>query len=155
VVDPLTALAVASAAVGQIRTLVSAGRDATEALSSFAGAWSDINYAEQRVKNPPWYATFSQSAEKEAMEVFTAKKKFLELKREVENLIVYNHGPRGLEDYKNILREVRQQRRKHEYRKKEMQQTIINVVVAVVAMSSGLALLGFIVYLVGASQGRW
>lgn len=154
-VDPLTALAVASAAVGQIRTLVSAGRDATEALSSFAGAWSDINYAEHRVRNPPWYASFSQSAEREAIEVFTAKKKFLELKREVDNLIVYNHGTRGLEEYKNILREVRQQRRKHEYRKKEIQQVIINVVVAVVALSSGLALIALVVYFVGARQGRW
>ncbi|MCP4487884.1 MAG: hypothetical protein GY820_11285 [Gammaproteobacteria bacterium] len=154
-VDPLTALAVASAAVGQIRTLVSAGQDATEALSSFAGAWSDINYAEQRAKNPPWYASFSSSAEKEAMEIFASKRKFLELKREVENLIMFNHGPRGLEEYKDILRGVREQRRKHEYRRKEVQENLITAVVTILAVTSAIALFAFVVYLIGAKQGRW
>ena len=41
-VDPLTALSIASTAVSQIKQLVSAGQDATSALSKFAGAVSDI-----------------------------------------------------------------------------------------------------------------
>ena len=53
-IDPLTALSVASTAVSQLRQLASAGRDTSQALTKFAGAWADLNEAEHRAKNPPW-----------------------------------------------------------------------------------------------------
>ena len=53
-IDPLTALSVASTAVSQLRQLASAGRDTSQALTKFAGAGADLNEAERRAKNPPW-----------------------------------------------------------------------------------------------------
>ena len=47
-IEPLSALAVASTAVSQFKTLVNAGRDATQALTKFSSAWADINEAERR-----------------------------------------------------------------------------------------------------------
>ena len=49
-IDPITALSVASTAVGQMRQLINAGRDTTQAMSKFAGAWADINEAERQAK---------------------------------------------------------------------------------------------------------
>ena len=49
-IDPLTALSVASTAVSQLRQLASAGRDTSQALTKFAGAWADLNEAERRAK---------------------------------------------------------------------------------------------------------
>ena len=63
-IDPLTALSVASTAVSQLRQLASAGRDTSQALTKFAGAWADLNEAERRAKNPPWYKSFSGSMER-------------------------------------------------------------------------------------------
>lgn len=44
-IDPITALSVAASAVSNAKQLLAAGKDATSALSRFAGAVSDVNYA--------------------------------------------------------------------------------------------------------------
>ena len=96
-IDPLTALSVASTAVSQLRQLASAGRDTSQALTKFAGAWADLNEAERRAKNPPWYKSFSGSMEREAAEAFAAKRKAEALKKELENTIRFVYGPSGLQ----------------------------------------------------------
>jgi len=154
-IDPLTALSIASTAVGQMRQLLNAGRDTSQALSKFAGAWSDISYAENKAKNPPWYKSFSGSAEKEALEIFTAKKKMMEMKKEVETMISFVHGPSGLEEYKNTIRQVRDQRRKHQYKKAEIKQNIIDSVVITVMLLGIVAILGGAVYFYGVYKGTW
>jgi len=154
-IDPLTALSIASTAVGQIKQLMSAGRDASQAMSKFAGAWSDISYAESKAKNPPWYKSFSSSAEKEALDIFTAKKKMFEMKKEVETMIAFIHGPAGLEEYKETIRRVRDQRRKHEYKKAEIKQNIVNFIIGSVAILGIVSMFGGGVYLFGVHQGTW
>lgn len=143
-IDPITALSVASAAVSQIKTLLNDGLDIGNALSNFAGAISDINYAEEKAKNPPIWKSFSSSAEKEALDAFIAKKKAQELRKEVETLISFRYGPKGLEDYKNTLREVRKQREERQYKKDKFKQTLIEVILGLVVFLAGItALIGF------------
>jgi hypothetical protein len=154
-IDPLTALSIASTAVGQMRQLLNAGRDTSQALSKFAGAWSDISYAESKAKNPPWYKSFSGSAEKEALEIFTAKKKMMEMKKEVETMISFVHGPSGLEEYKNTIRQVREQRRKHQYKKAEIKQSIIDFILIAVMLLAIAAILGGGAYFYGVYKGTW
>jgi CHASE3 domain sensor protein len=154
-IDPLTALSVASTAVGQMRQLINAGRDTSQAMTKFAGAWADLNEAERRAKNPPWYKSFGSSLEKEAAEAFAAKKKGQELKKELENMIQFVHGPTGLQEYKDILRDMREQKKKHEFRKQQIKQSIIEWTVGILALITGLAVVLFVLYLVGKNQGKW
>ena len=154
-IDPLTALSVASTAVGQMRQLINAGRDTSQAMTKFAGAWADLNEAERRAKNPPWYKSFGSSLEKEAAEAFAAKKKGQELKKELENMIQFVHGPTGLKEYKDILRDMREQKKKHEFRKQQIKQSIIEWTVGILALITGLAVVLFVLYLVGKNQGKW
>ena len=154
-IDPLTALSVASAAVGQMRQLINAGRDTSQALTKFAGAWADLNEAERRAKNPPWYKSFGSGLEKEAAEAFAAKKKGQELKKELENMIQFMHGPTGLQEYKDILRDMREQKKKHEFRKQQIKQSIIEWTVGIIAIITGLAIIGFVLYLIGKNEGKW
>jgi len=154
-IDPLTALSIASTAVSQMRQLLNAGRDTSQALSKFAGAWSDISYAESKAKNPPWYKSFSGSAEKEALEIFTAKKKMMEMKKEVETMISFVHGPSGLEEYKDTIRKVREQRRKHQYKKAEIKQSIIDFILISVMLLGIVAILGGGIYFYGVYKGTW
>lgn len=154
-VDPITALSVASAAVGQMRSLLNAGRDTSQAISKFAGAWSDINEAERQAKNPPWYKTFGDSLEQQAAQAFACKKKAEALKKELEDMIRYVHGPSGLEEYKTILREMKEQKRKNEYKKAQIKQNILETIVGLIAFSAGLAVFGGVIWLVGRNQGRW
>ena len=154
-IDPLTALSVASTAVGQMRQLINAGRDTSQAMSKFAGAWADLNEAERRAKNPPWYKTFSTDLERQAADAFAAKKKGQELKKELESMIQFMHGPTGLQEYKDILRDMREQKKKHEFRKQEIKQKIIEWVFGILVVVSGLAIFGVVIYFIGKKQGKW
>jgi molecular chaperone GrpE (heat shock protein) len=154
-IDPLTALSVASAAVGQMRSLINAGRDTTQAMSKFAGAWADINEAERQAKNPPWYKSFSGSLEERAANAFAAKKKAQQLKTELENMIRFVHGPTGLEEYKQILRDMKKQKENTEFKKAKIKQAIIEWILGAIIFVLASVLLGFIFYFIGKGQGKW
>lgn len=154
-IDPLTALSVASAAVGQMRSLINAGRDTTSALTKFAGAWADINEAERQAKNPPWYKSFSGSLEEQAAQTFACKKKAQTLKAELENMIRFVHGPTGLQEYKDILRDMRKQKEKTEFKKAKLKQAIIEWTVGIIVAVIAIAVLGFVFWFIGKGQGKW
>lgn len=154
-IDPLTALSVASTAVSQMKQLINAGRDTTQAMSKFAGAWADINEAERQAKNPPWYRTFSGSMEERAANAFAAKKKAQELKKDLENMIRFVHGPTGLQEYKDILRDMRKQKEQTDFRKAKLKQAIIEWTLGIIIFITGIAIVGFIFYFIGKKQGKW
>ena len=154
-IDPITALSVASTAVSQMKQLINAGRDTTQAMSKFAGAWADINEAERQAKNPPWYKTFSGSMEERAAQAFAAKKKAQELKTDLENMIRFVHGPAGLQEYKDILRDMRKQKEKTDFRKAKLKQVIIEWTVGILIMIVGIAIMATVFYFIGQEQGKW
>lgn len=154
-IDPLTALSVASTAVGQIKQLVAAGRDASSALSKFAGAVSDINYAAEKAKNPSIWKSLTGSPEAEAIEIFTAQKKVQQMRADVETLISFQYGPKGLEEYKETLRSVKKQRQQTAYRKQEIIEETIVFLVGTLAIVSALALFFAFVFFVGRNYGKW
>ena len=157
-IDPITAISAATAAFNGIKQLVGVGReieDCVGQLSKWAGAMSDINFLEQKAKNPPWYKSFTGSPEAEAMEIFAAKEKIEKQKKEILTMIGYMYGDKGQERYRDILREVKAQRQKHAYRKEEIKQTIIEWVVAILALLSGSAIMGVAFYFIGKKQGKW
>ena len=154
-IDPITALSVASTAVGQMRSLINAGRDTTQAMSKFAGAWADINEAERQAKNPPWYKSFSGSLEEQAAQAFACKKKAEALKKDLENMIRFVHGPTGLQEYKDILRDMRKQKEKTEFRKAKLKQAIIEWVFGIIVFIIAAAIMAFVFWFVGKQQGKW
>lgn len=154
-IDPLTALSVASTAVSQMRQLINAGRDTSQAMTKFAGAWADLNEAERRAKNPPWYKSFGSDMERAAAEAFAAKKKAQALKKELESMIQFVHGPTGLKEYKDILRDMREQKKKHEFRKQEIKDAIIEWTVGILVVIIAVGILGIATYFIGKSQGKW
>ena len=157
-IDPITAISAATAAFNGIKQLVGVGReieDCVGQLSKWAGAMSDINFLEQKAKNPPWYKSFTGSPEAEAMEIFAAKEKIEKQKKEILTMIGYMYGDRGQERYRDILREVKAQRQKHAYRKEEIKQAIIEWVIGILALLSGSAILGVAFYFIGKRQGKW
>ena len=154
-IDPLTALAVASSAVSQIRQLLSAGQDASAALSKFAGAVSDINYAAEKAKNPSVWKSLTGSPEAEAIEIFTAQKRVQEMRNEIETMLGYVYGEKGLSEYKEILRSVKKQRQDTLYRREELKETLLVWTVGILAFAAGVAGLAVLVYYLGMKQGKW
>jgi len=154
-IDPITALSVAASAVSNAKQLMAAGRDATSALSKFAGAVSDVNYAAEKAKNPSIWKSMTGSAEAEAIEIFAAQKKMQAMKKDIETLIGYTYGQKGLDEYKDTLRKVRAQRKKTAYRQAEIKEAIIVWTVGILITGSALALMGFVFYFIGKQQGKW
>jgi len=154
-IDPLTALSIASTAVSQMKQLINAGRDTTQAMSKFAGAWADINEAERQAKNPPWYKAFSGSMEERAAQAFAAKKKAQELKKDLENMIRFVHGPTGLKEYKDILRDMKKQKEKTDFRKAKIKQAIIEWTFGIIIFIIAAAIMTFVFWFVGKQQGKW
>ena len=154
-IDPLTALSVASTAVSQIQQLLSAGRDASSAIAKFAGAVSDINYAAERAKNPSIWKSLTGSAEAEAIEIFTAQKKVQEMRYQIETMIGFAYGDKGLAEYKEILRKVKKQRQDSIYRRQEIKETLLLWIVGILAFGSGGAGLAVLIYYLGQQQGKW
>ena len=78
--DPVSAIAAATAAFNVIKKGFEIGRD-VESMYGYIGRWmsatSDILQAEKMAKKPPLFKkiVFAGSVEKEALEAFAAKKK--------------------------------------------------------------------------------
>ena len=154
-IDPITALSIAASAVSNIKSLMIAGRDASGALSKFAGAVSDVNYAADKAKNPGIFASLTGSAEQQAIEAFSAQKKMQALRKEVETLVQFTYGMDGLQEYKETLRRVRAQRKKTAYRQAELKQALITWFFGSIIVLSGIFGLGVVLYLIGQQQGKW
>lgn len=154
-IDPITAISVAASAVSNIKSLMLAGRDASSALSKFAGAVSDVNYAAEKAKNPGIFATLTGSAEQQAIDAFSAHKRMQALRKEVETLVQFSYGMDGLQEYKDTLRRVRAQRKKTAYRRAELKQALITWFFGGVIVLSGIAGLGVVLYILGKQNGKW
>lgn len=154
-IDPITALSVAASAVSNAKSLIAAGRDATGALAKFAGAVSDVNYAAEKAKNPSVWKSLTGSAEAEAIEIFAAQKKMQQMRKDLETLISFTYGPKGLDDYKETLRRVRAQRKKTAYRQAEIKEAIVVWTLGTLVVLAGVAGLGLLLYAIGRNEGKW
>ncbi len=78
--DPVTAMATASAAFSTIKKGFAIGRDVESMMSDIGrwmGALSDLDQAEREAKNPPIFKKLfaGKTVEQEAMETFAAKER--------------------------------------------------------------------------------
>jgi len=157
-IDPVTAIATANAAFKGIQMMVAKGReieDCVGQLSKWAGAASDIAFLEKKAKNPPWYKSFTGSPEAEAIEIYAAQEKLQKQRAEILRMVAYTGGQKGKDKYLEILRQVKEQRRKTAYRKEEIKQAILEWTVGILVLVSGAGVLGVAFYFIGKKQGKW
>mgnify|MGYP001224331640 CR=1 FL=1 len=156
--DPITIMAGASAAFNAIKKGIEVGRglqDMSGQLSQWAGAMSDLGRAETKAKNPPWWKSLSGGVEQEAMQIFAAKKKAEEMRKELKQYISFSMGPSAWEELLRIESQVRKRKQEQEYRKEEIKEAIINWSVGILAALVGLGILTIGFYFLGIQQGKW
>ena len=156
-IDPITAVGLATSAYNAIRQGISVGRDIqdmTGQLSQWGKAFSDFTYAEEKSKNPPWYS-FKGSDNETAIQIFAEKKKMENMRNEIKSFISWNYGPSAWEEVLAIEAQMRKQRKEELYRKEELKRTIIEYTVGILAAASGVAIIAGIIWLIGRDQGRW
>ena len=118
-------------------------------LTQWAGAMSDLSYAEQKNKNPPWWKALNgQSVEAEALEIFTAKKKAESMRKELKDWISFSMGPSAWDELVATEGKIRKQKKEQEYRKAEMQEAIITWGLSGFILLLFIGIFSFVVYMV-------
>ena len=159
-VDPVTAVATATAAFNVIKQGFQMGRD-VEGMAGDLGRWmgavSDIKKAEEYSKKPPLFKKLFQagSVEEEAMAAFMAKKKAEDMREELKQIISFTRGPSAWQELLKTEADIRKKRQAMIYAKEERRRKVFEIVVAVIGIAAVIALLSFFVWLVGFDKGYW
>ena len=156
-IDPITAIAAASAAYKGLNAVVSAGQElenCTSQLGKWFGALNDINRAEEQRKRPPLHAKLmgSGSIEEEAFAILTHKKKMKEQEKEIAFMLNMRFGPNTWEEMLELRRSIKKEREETIYAAEEFKHAIIDGAI-MVALSLGILGSVFLgVYLIGSVQ---
>ena len=149
-IDPITAAAAATKAYAGVRAFIEAGKsieDTFQVVARWQGHASDIMYASKRQKkrtNPLKQVVFAESIEAEAAQVFAAKKRIENQRKEIVTLLQYAYGNEGLEEYRNCMKEVQEQRQREVYAQQEAKDTIIKSFWIVVLVAIAGSIIAFI-----------
>ena len=123
-------------------------------LSQWSKAVADMDFLEQKSQKPPLYKMFSDT-EASALDIWTKKQKLKEMRDELRSFISWNYGPSAWDEIVKIEAEQRKAQREAVYAKEEFKQKIIDVILAILIIGTGMALLALFVYYLGKQQGKW
>jgi hypothetical protein len=149
--DPVSALAIATSAFNLLKKGISAGReleDMAGQLGTWFGAASDVKSAEEEAKDPPLFRKLiaKGSVEQEAMQALIARKKIEQQEKELRELIVWRWGT---EEYTAMMRDrarIKDTRAKAiQNQRRKMRKFIANVLTIVVILGLVGALLALII----------
>ena len=159
-IDPVTAIATASAAFNVIKKGFSVGRD-VESMAGDLGRWmgavSDIKKAEEYNKKPPLFKKLfaAGSVEEEAMNIFMAKKKAEDMREELKNIISMTRGPSAWQELLQTERDIRVKRQKAIYAQEEARAKFFEWLMIVAMSAALLFVIGGVAWLVGMDRGLW
>jgi hypothetical protein len=159
-IDPISAIGMASAAFSGIKSAINAGKD-IQSMAGQLGQWgkalSDLDYAHAKSENPPMLKKlFGASAiEQNALEVWGHKQKAKEMREELRSYISASYGPSAWDEIVRMEVQMRKQQREAVYAAQEQKEKIINIVVGTVLTVSAVVLMGTIIYFIGKGQGKW
>ena len=144
--DPISAMATASAAFSALKKGFAIGRDIESMasdLSRWMGALSDLDQAEKEAKNPPIFKKLfaGQSVEQEAITAFTNKKKAQQQRYELQQWISLTMGKSKWDELVRMEGQIRKRRQETLYRQRERRRKFVEIVAWIVCIGAGLAVL--------------
>jgi len=154
-VDPVTAIAAATKAYAGVRAFIEAGKsieDTFQVVARWQGHASDVMYASQRHKkrtNPLKQIVFSSSVEAEAAELFAHRKRIDNQRKELLQLLRYAYGNEGVEEYRNCMKEVQDQRKREVYAQQEAKDTLVKSFWIAILVGVAAYLIWFILSSIG------
>ena len=123
-IDPITAVATATAAFNTIKSGFQMGRD-VEGMAADLGRWmgavSDIKKAEELNQKPPLFKKLfaAGSVEEEALQTLMAKKKTEDMRDQLKNIIMFSRGHGAWEELLRTEADIRKKRQKMIYDQEE------------------------------------
>ena len=151
--DPVSAMATASAAFGALKKGFAIGRD-IEQMSGDIGRWmsavSDVDNAEKRAKNPPLFKKllYANSIEQAAIEAFAAKKKLEEQRYELKTFLNMTYGPQAYNELLQMEGQIRKERKKAIYERQKLQEQIISWIAITILCATVIGFLIMIAILI-------
>jgi hypothetical protein len=156
-IDPITAMAAASAAYSGIKKAVSVGREISGmagTISQWSKACSDLDFLDKKAQKPPMYKMFSDT-QATALDIWAQKQKLKEMREDLRAHISWTYGPSAWDEIVRIEAQQRKEQRELVYKKQEFVDNCINWAVGLLAVFAGAGILAVAVYLIGAKQGKW
>lgn len=145
-IDPITAVATATAAFNVIKKGFEVGRD-IESMYGDMGRWmgavSDIDQAEKMNKKPPLFKKIfaGSSIEEEALNIFAAKKKAEAMEQELRTFVNMTHGPGSWNEIVALQAQIRKDRKAQIYAQQERQREIFNAIGIIILVG----VIGFVI----------
>ena len=153
--DPISAMATASAAFGAIKKGFQVGRDIESMasdLSRWMGAMSDLDMLEKEAKNPPIFKKLfaGKSVEQEAIETFAAKQKAEAQRYELQQWIGMTMGRSKWDELVRMEGSIRKQRQETLYKQRQRRRKFVEIVAWILMglFAAGI-LYGFVAFLRG------
>ena len=149
-IDPVSAVALATGAFNTIKAGFAAGREIETmagVLSRWMGAVSDIKKAEELNQKPPLFKKLfaSGSVEEEAMQIFMAKKKAEDMRDQLKQIIVFSRGPAAWDELLKTEGDIRKKRQKAIYDQAERRRFWLEILALVFL---GIVTLGLFVWII-------
>ena len=153
--DPITAIATATAAFNGVKKLVAAGRELEDCMGQMAQwytALSDLSEAEKIAKNPPLFKklTSRKSVEQEALEIFAHRRKAQAQEKELREIIIYAYGKDAWIELIGLRRRIRLEREKAIYAQKRKREntfwTVLTIIVLTFLCYGFYATLSFVIH---------
>jgi len=138
--DPITAIATATAAFNGVKKLVAAGRELEDCMGQMAQwytALSDLSEAEKAAKNPPLFKklTSGKSVEQEALEIFAHRRKVAAQEKELREIILYAYGKDAWTELIGLRRRIRLEREKAIYAQKRKRENTFWTAVTIIVLT--------------------
>tara|TARA_Y100000356_G_scaffold126672_1_gene124762 strand:+ start:3772 stop:4254 length:483 start_codon:yes stop_codon:yes gene_type:complete len=159
-IDPVTALAAATAAFTTIKKGFEVGRDVESMagdLSRWMGAVSDIKKCEEYSKRPPLFKKLfaAGSVEEEAMQTFMAKKKAEDMRDQLKQIIILSRGMSAWDELVRTEADIRKKRQQAIYAQQELRRKVIEIIAVVVVLGIAATAMGLLIYAAGVRRGLW
>ena len=157
-IDPVSALGMATAAFNGIKSAIATGKD-IQSMAGQLGQWgkaiSDLDYAHRKAEKPKWWKALGGGVEANAMEVWAHKQKAKEMREEMRQYISLYYGPSAWDEIVGIEVQMRKEQKEALYAQQDMKETIITWILSmfIILAASGIAITG--IYYLGVSQGKW
>jgi len=138
--DPITAIATATAAFNGVKKLVAAGKELEDCMGQMAQwytAISDLGEAERNVKNPPLFKrlTSKKSVEQEALEIFAHRRRVQAQEKELREIILYAYGKDAWTELIGLRRRIRLEREKAIYAQKRKRENTFWTTITIIVLT--------------------
>jgi len=150
--DPVSAMAIATSAYNVLKKGIEVGReleDMSGQLGTWFGAIADVKAADEEAADPPLFRKMfaKSSVEQEAIENLMRRKKIEQQERELREMIVYRFGVDAYRDMikdRNSIRDAR--KRAVDARARKIKKLILNAVaIALIALIVAIPIVAAIV----------